>query len=478
VLSASLLDTLGPSLLIGSLEVIYHHPVFAPLKPPTRVRYYGVFLYQGYLIMAKIKRAKTYDVRQWFPLQGGELVDTSDSQSLLPFTFRFASGLHHFDFVARCAEEKEVWLQAFKQAMTEFPTDILAITAQSSLQAGVQEARIAMPSEQVGLASFLSDGLSTADKEPGLLSDKPYKAVGLSPSRNSITLPNASPKRRTSLFSSDPLSSTVRRTTASHRLLVDKALADVFSEACMRARSQAAPLRVDPVSQPDSPAPRRPGSWGRAASMRLNRNSSVSSMFYRKSGVDFKSVASSARSSEETTEESRPASSGTVHQNGNGRSMIAFPAHGRSMSRRRAAPVITSTSFSVNDHGVLEADEEGDEEILSPASTIFPLTPEAVVFQENLAIAPATSSETHESAGSGHNLRLSKRSLSLRSAGVVKHTRTKSQNLAQNVRGLFSRHRSSISGGDLPSDLPDNVMSPEDRATLNPAGYPSAPLLV
>ncbi|KAG8933495.1 hypothetical protein FRC01_008921 [Tulasnella sp. 417] len=469
VLSASLLETLGPSLLIGSLEVIYHHPVFAPLKPPMRARYYGVFLYPGYLVMAKIRRAKTYDVRQWFPLQGGELVDTPESQSILPFTFRFASGLHQFDFVARCAEEKEVWVQGFQQALKASPAIPPAIANQSSLQAGVQESRIAKPSEQVGLAGFLADGLSTADKELGLLNDKAPKAPGLSPARNSMSLPNASPKRRTSLFSSDPLSSTLRRPTASYRLLVDKSLADVFSEACMRARSQATPLG-DQVTQADSAVSRRPGSWGRASTM-LNRTSSVSSMFYRRSGADFRAAGSSSRSSgEDVTEIVRPASSGTIATNGSGRSMVAFPHHSLSMTRRRAPPVITSTSFTVNGQGVLEADEDGNEEMQSPVSTVFPLTPEAAAFQEALASAQSTSSETHEPHTTPN--RPPSRSFSTRSTGIVKHTRTKSQSLAQNVRELFHRPRTLVSAPEFPSELPEKATG------LNPGGYPSTPLLL
>ncbi|KIO30177.1 hypothetical protein M407DRAFT_20645 [Tulasnella calospora MUT 4182] len=475
VLSPSLLETLGPSLLIGSLEVIYHHPVFAPLKAPMRARYYGVFLYPGYLVMAKIKRAKTYDLRQWFPLQGGELVDTLESQSFLPYTFRFASGLHHFDFIARCAEEKEIWVQAFKQALKGSTTVAPAIANQTSLQPGVN--RIAQPSEQVGLASFLADGLSTADKELGLLNDKSLKGPGLSPARNSISLPNASPKRRTSLFSSDPLSSTLRRPTASHRLLVDKALADVFSEACMRARSQAAPLS-DQITQVESTVARRPGSWGRATSTMLNRTSSVSSMFYRRSGADFRAAGSSSRSSgEDITEITRPASSGNVPSNNTGRSMIVFPHHSLSMTRRRAAPVITSTSFSVNGQGVLEADEDGNEEMLSPVSTVFPLTPEAAAFQENLASAHSTSSETHEPHTTSN--RPPSRSASTRSSGIAKHTRRKSQSLAQNVRELFQRPRSFVSAADPPSEPPEKVRVLEDQPTgLNPGGYPSAPLLL
>lgn len=474
VLSASLLDTLGPSLLVGSLEVIYHHPVFAPLKTPMRVRYYGVFLFPGYLVMAKIKRAKTYELRQWFPLRGGELVDTPESQSILPFTFRFASGLHYFDFVARCAEEKEVWIRAFKQALRGYQTVAPAIANQTSLQSGVQGSRMVMPSEQVGLAGFLADGLATPDKELGLLNDKSLKGAGLSPSRNSMTLPNGSPRqRRTSLFSSDPISSTLRRPTASIRLLVDKALEDVFSEACMRARSQAA-SHSDQTPQTESPLPRRPGSWGRATSSMLNRTSSVSSVFYRRSGADFRAVGSSARSSgEDIVEVTRPASTGNMNPSGATRSMIIFPPHGLSMTRRRAAPVITSTL--VNAQGVLEADEDDNEEMLSPASTEFPLTPEAAAFHEALAAATARSSETHGShTSSGVPPR---RNLSTRSADPVKHPRTKSQNLAQNVRDLFLRRRTTVSGGDLPSEFPEKVAIAVESAALNPGGYPSAPLL-
>lgn len=74
------LRSLGPCRLIGSLDVLHHHPTMAPLVPPVKVKYLAAFLYKGYLVLAKVKKAKTYEVRHFLPLEVFELIDITEGE--------------------------------------------------------------------------------------------------------------------------------------------------------------------------------------------------------------------------------------------------------------------------------------------------------------------------------------------------------------------------------------------------------------
>ena len=82
-LSHSFLRTLGTCRLIGSLDVLHYHPVVAPLVPPVKVKYMAAFLYRGYLILAKVKKDKVYEIKHHFPLEVFELIDITEGLSSL-----------------------------------------------------------------------------------------------------------------------------------------------------------------------------------------------------------------------------------------------------------------------------------------------------------------------------------------------------------------------------------------------------------
>lgn len=72
---------LGVCRLIGALDVLYHHPVHAPLvQPPVKVKYLAAFLYRGYLILAKIRRGKTFELKHYLPLEAFELIDITEGE--------------------------------------------------------------------------------------------------------------------------------------------------------------------------------------------------------------------------------------------------------------------------------------------------------------------------------------------------------------------------------------------------------------
>jgi len=80
-LSPSFIKSLGTCRLIGSLDVLHHHHLIAPLVPPVKVKYLAAFLYRGYLILAKVKRGKLYEAKHFLPLEVFELIDIAEGKS-------------------------------------------------------------------------------------------------------------------------------------------------------------------------------------------------------------------------------------------------------------------------------------------------------------------------------------------------------------------------------------------------------------
>jgi len=74
------MEHLGVCRLGGALEVLYHHPVHAPLEAPVKVKYLAAFLYRGYLILAKIRRGNRFEAKHYLPLEAFELIDITEGE--------------------------------------------------------------------------------------------------------------------------------------------------------------------------------------------------------------------------------------------------------------------------------------------------------------------------------------------------------------------------------------------------------------
>lgn len=75
-LSSEVLMTLGSCLMCGALDVIYHRPTTSAM---TKAKYLGAFLYeQGYLVLVKVGKTKTYEPQHWFLLKGFDVFDLND----------------------------------------------------------------------------------------------------------------------------------------------------------------------------------------------------------------------------------------------------------------------------------------------------------------------------------------------------------------------------------------------------------------
>lgn len=79
-LTPAFIKSLGTCRLIGSLDVLHHHPTIAPLVPPVKVKYLAAFLYRGYLILAKVKKGKVYEAKHFLPLEVFEMIDITEGE--------------------------------------------------------------------------------------------------------------------------------------------------------------------------------------------------------------------------------------------------------------------------------------------------------------------------------------------------------------------------------------------------------------
>lgn len=82
------MTSLGNCLLAGSLDVLYHHEILAPLSTPVKVKYMGVFLYFGWVLIVKVLKNKVYEPRHWFPLALVDVIDITEDEGALVFHIR------------------------------------------------------------------------------------------------------------------------------------------------------------------------------------------------------------------------------------------------------------------------------------------------------------------------------------------------------------------------------------------------------
>lgn len=71
----SFLKSLGTTYLIGALDVMYQQASPVPPMHHAKVKPLAAFLFKGYLILAKVKKNKTYEVKHYLPLSLFDIVD-------------------------------------------------------------------------------------------------------------------------------------------------------------------------------------------------------------------------------------------------------------------------------------------------------------------------------------------------------------------------------------------------------------------
>lgn len=114
----SFLKSLGDCQLSGTLDVLHHHRVLNPLTAPLRFKYFGVFVYDSFLLMVKVRKNSTYESRHWFPLWAARLSNVEDEQNLIPNSFRLSVRDHHFELAASNAKERQLWIDMLSLAIS------------------------------------------------------------------------------------------------------------------------------------------------------------------------------------------------------------------------------------------------------------------------------------------------------------------------------------------------------------------------
>ncbi|KAK8844804.1 hypothetical protein IAR55_006654 [Kwoniella newhampshirensis] len=242
MLTQTFLRSLGTCRLIGSLDVLHHHPTVAPLMPPVKVKYLAAILYRGYLILAKVKKAKVYEAKHFLPLEVFELIDITEG--FLPHSIRLRLREHNFDLAASCEAEKEVWAAAICEARDECTVPPFELPASvSPFPVSTRRVSTAVSVDLDHAAITLANKRHTLTGLPDELAELPDMPSVASPEQKPST-PLVSPTRSSFGFTPDrkpgqPGTILLRRASNNQRMLVDRGLVDVFSDSCSTARSKA-----------------------------------------------------------------------------------------------------------------------------------------------------------------------------------------------------------------------------------------------
>ncbi|TFK43735.1 hypothetical protein BDQ12DRAFT_718928 [Crucibulum laeve] len=248
MLTVNFFSSLGSCVFAGSLDVLHYHPL-SPLEsnPIVTAKYLGAFLYPGgYLILAKISKGKKYEPKHWFSLNEFEICEVGDNQAMLAFSFRLSSGEQHYELGAACQREKNAWLNAMHESITQTPTWVDEPTPSFRFDSKGEFIPPASPDEASSPGTPLNDS-DMESAEPAVImmkSRKKAKRQDSMPWHDRPSTPGyrASPSSVISIFSQSALDSEnieVRRPTSAARLQVDHDMQDVISQVCVSARSYA-----------------------------------------------------------------------------------------------------------------------------------------------------------------------------------------------------------------------------------------------
>lgn len=254
LLTRTFLESLGVCTLAGTVEVVYHHSVLAPLMSPVKVRYLGAFLFRGYLIFAKIKRAGQYEVRHYLPLEMFDMVDLTEG--FLPHSIRLTTmHRHHFDLAFTCAEEKDVWAAALLAAKDEsvippfdLPMSVPLAQARPRRESLVQPPHVTPKRFSLGTSALAADPDSEAGYTATVTSASP--SIPSSPVMRSMpALPAAQPHPQ-------PMTVLLRRASMAYKATIDGFVADITTDQISIARKSIVHLpRPSGLGLDNSPPP-------------------------------------------------------------------------------------------------------------------------------------------------------------------------------------------------------------------------------
>lgn len=271
-LSKEFLNRLGTCRLIGAFDVLYHHPIHAPLDRPTKVRYFAALLYRGYLILAKVRRNKTLEARHFLPLEVVELIDMTEGESgnswrsltsgSLAFSLRLTVRDHNFDLAASCDAEKELWAAELKAARDEstmppfeLPSSVPLFSTRSRHSSTTSRDMSSSRTPSKRSTMLGTESLSLNKRHTFVAPadfQLPTKQLSTPPALDPMPLEDSPDPAYTPEYrQSQPSTVLIRRPSLTTRLMVDRALGDVISEGLATARSKAQ------LQYPSGPDPRR-----------------------------------------------------------------------------------------------------------------------------------------------------------------------------------------------------------------------------
>ncbi|KAJ9118939.1 hypothetical protein QFC24_005905 [Naganishia onofrii] len=256
------------------------------------VRYMGAFLYYGFLVLAKVKKAEHYEIKHYLPLQMFEMVDVTEG--FLPHSIRLSFRDHHIELAAACAEEKSVWATALCEARdnsTISPFDLPCSVAYGAVRSrrestfqpgealpvsGVSPKRYSLAVTDFGLHGSNSFGSDDHDDTGDRAPDSPRSpAIPMSPMRRE-GFPHRTPSRIL-----------MRRASPLYRLSIDSNLQDVVCDECNIARAAGRQMANDVFGVQSPTTTSAPGTLRNRLSM---KDSNL--VRRRRSYVDVRSSAS------------------------------------------------------------------------------------------------------------------------------------------------------------------------------------------
>lgn len=143
-LPVSFLKSLGSCMLSGTLDVLYHHDVLCPLAAPLRFHRMGLILWNGFLLIVRVRKNQQLDCKYWLPLATAQItpleetaspgtemaswtISTNTNRPLVPYAMRLSSFGHHFELSALNEKERNIWHKRLSLAIQESPSSLEAL---------------------------------------------------------------------------------------------------------------------------------------------------------------------------------------------------------------------------------------------------------------------------------------------------------------------------------------------------------------
>lgn len=244
-ISMTFLRSLGSVILAGPLHTLHYHSQLAPLEAPLRFKYFGLVLFKGWLLFAKVRKSGNYEAKHFFPLSSARLTLVDDEDAAMPHSFRISVRGHHFELAAVNVKEKELWTSSLASAIesakptppdgsASFPNSLSGEDATTSDGADSPGTLVASSSDP--LMAFLASA--------SVVADPPALSIAITPSVAKVSRPPLATTLSSASGASIPLQTTevfIRTCTAVQCAALDRNM--LISAHCLSVRAMSGPTR-------------------------------------------------------------------------------------------------------------------------------------------------------------------------------------------------------------------------------------------